>query len=186
MDGAAWLFNAFVLIAGTGYLVGGTVIGKIRGGAVTGAAPAGGPHIMTVLRVHSHYALWSETAGLARDGGAFSLDRVRAHLGACGGTGAAAAGARLGPDPVHPEVSVGSASQRSSSSRKSSSSSRKGGSKKEKSNKVTKESAGGAKKTAGRGGGEQPLLEETPAEAVVRLGRQETDLTDAFGRKLTI
>ena len=79
VDGAAWLFNAFVLLAGCAYLVGGIAMGK-RAGAKP-AGPAGGVRILAAARLHPHWAVWEQTAGLAKDGVLFTLARSGVRLG---------------------------------------------------------------------------------------------------------
>ena len=79
VDGAAWLFNAFVLLAGCAYLVGGIAMGK-RAGAKP-AGPAGGVRILAAARLHPHWAVWEQTAGLAKDGVLFILARSGVRLG---------------------------------------------------------------------------------------------------------
>ena len=79
VDGAAWLFNAFVLLAGSLYLFGGIAMGK-RAGAKP-AGPTGGVRILAAARLHPHWAVWEQTAGLAKDGVLFTLARSGVRLG---------------------------------------------------------------------------------------------------------
>ena len=169
VDGAGWLFDGAVLLAIGTYVAVGIVIGKGRGAALAAGA-AGGPRIVSALRLHPHFVAWTETVGLAKDGGLFAANATRVRLGYPAAAGAAAR--QPAADPRADGISAGSRkargsvqSQVSAGSRRSDRSERGGGGrsggKKDKDKKdkgKTKSKRSKASGGSGGGGGKEALL----------------------------
>jgi hypothetical protein len=162
-----WDFSALLLGLGLVYLSVGTMMTHRRTGGVRG------------WQALPHRTEWQQLHSLVRDGIGFTL-RGGAGRGGRSGSSEVLLGCRGNANASSPQ-SVKSGSSRGGGGGSSGSSqvSSKTSSKKKSSKKRSKKSDEGAAPAL------QPQTGATGAQPVHGLGRQETEMTDAFGRALT-
>jgi hypothetical protein len=183
--GAGWgiPFLLWGGLAALSYMGVGLVVGKIRRrrGSAPPSAQGGG---RGGLAAHPHYPHWMEIRALVMDGIQYARSRGRGRVGMGQGlVSEADRGQRRSSSTSRHSVSSVGSGKSSKSAKSAKSSTAKKGSKRHSGNGKKDSKAARRKSSSSRA----PVGEETSAPASpppVNLGRQETEMTDAFGNTL--